>query len=192
MSDLAGIAFLGTMMTIMAWPCEALRARQNTVPASEHRTTREAQRAAHPLVLLKEGSEVRLALAQEVTGRAAYVGEPVELVLAEDLRVGGAVVVRKGARVLGTIIGGKASEKKRGRPKELSLRVDFIEAGNTKIMLRGEKSATGKRNKKAMIAGTAAFGVSGLLLTMGKKYKIPVGTPVMAYVDQDVELAPLE
>jgi len=186
MKKLAEIALLGAMLAGAG--CPGLQAQQGAVPAAEQPAARNAQ----PLVRLQEGAEVQLALAQKVTGRAAVVGEPVELVLAEDLRAGDVLVVRKGARVLGTIIEGKATEKKRGQPKHLRIRVDFIKAGDTRIMLRGEQEAAGKRNKKAMVAGSVALGVSGLLLTMGKKYEIPVGTPVTAYVDQDVDLAPLE
>ncbi len=192
MNKLAGIILLGLILTYMVWPSEVARTQQEAVIASEHQVTPNAQRGPRALVLLKEGTAVHLSLAQQVTGGAAVVGDPVELALAEDLRVGDAVVVRKGTRVLGTIIEGKASEKKRNRPKDLKIRVDFIKAGNTRILLRGEQAGVGKRNKKAMAAGTAIFGVSGLLLTMGKNYQIPLGTPVTAYVDQDIELPPLE
>ena len=87
---------------------------------------------------------------------------------------------------------GKESEKKRRQPKSLRVRVDFLKVGDSKIPLRGEQAAVGKRNKNAMIAGSAALGLTGLLLTMGKKYQIPAGTSVIAYVDQDVELPPLQ
>ena len=93
---------------------------------------------------------------------------------------------------MGTVIEGRKSEKQRGRIKSLRVRVDFIKAGDARIMLRGDQAGVGKRNKSAMVAGTVAFGLTGLLLTMGKKYQIPVGTPVTAYVDEDINLTPLE
>jgi len=37
--------------------------------------------------LLKEGTEVHLKLAQTMTSKTSSLGEPVEMVLAEDLRV---------------------------------------------------------------------------------------------------------
>ncbi len=166
-------------------------ASQGPANTAAQPVTAQGQPTPPTRVLLKEGTEVQLALAQEITGRAAVVGDPVELVLAEDLRVGDAVVVRKGARVLGTVMEGKSSEKKRGQPKSLRIRVDFLRTGNSKIPLRGEQAAVGKRDKNAMLMGSAALGVTGLLLTMGKKYQLPAGTPVIAYVDQDVELPSL-
>ena len=139
-------------------------------------------------VWLKEGTEVNLKLAQKLSGKGAYVGEPVELVLAEDLKVGDAVVVRRGARVLGTVVAGKESEKKRNEAHQLSMRVDYLKADDAKIKLRGQKIAEGKRNKDAMVAGTILLGVSGLLMTSEKHYAIPEGSPVTAYVDEDIEL----
>jgi tetratricopeptide (TPR) repeat protein len=117
------------------------------------------------------------------------VGEPVELVLADDLKVGDAIVVKKGARVLGTILEGRESEKKRVEAHQLKIRADFLKAGDVRIKLRGEEAAAGKRNKKAMAAGAAALGVCGLLLASQKRYVFEEGTPVKAYVDEDVEVA---
>jgi hypothetical protein len=153
------------------------------------------QRAAEPTTaqpgqkfLLKEGTEVNLKLAQKLSAKSAFVGEPVELVLAKDLKVGDAVVVEQGARVLGTVVAGKENEKKRNEAHQLTMRVDFLRAGDAKIKLRGEKGAEGKRNKDAMIAGTIFLGLSGLLATSGKHYIIPEGSPVSAFVDEDIEL----
>jgi len=153
------------------------------------------QRAAEPTtprpgqkLLLKEGTEVNLKLAQKLSAKSAFVGEPVELVLAKDLSVGDGVVVKQGARVLGTVVAGKESEKKRNEAHQLAMRVDFLRAGDAKIKLRGEKGAEGKRNKDAMIAGTIFLGLSGLLATSGKHYMLPEGSPVTAYVDEDIEL----
>ncbi len=142
-------------------------------------------------VLLKEGTEVALRFAQKLSAKSAFVGEPVELVLAQDLKVGDVIVVKQGARVLGTVVGGKESEKKKNEARQLAMRVDFLRAGNTKIKLRGEESAEGKRNKNAMIEGTVFLGLSGLLMTSGKHYEIAEGSPVTAYVDEDIELPPL-
>jgi hypothetical protein len=114
--------------------------------------------------ILKEGTEVSLKLAQRLTSKGAVVGEPVELALADDLTVGDAIVVKKGARVLGTVLEGKESEKKSAEAYQLKIRVDFLKAGDVKIKLRGEEAAAGNRNKKAMAAGAVALGVSGLLL----------------------------
>jgi len=170
-----------------AWGIQAISA-QNEQPSGENAPT-----AIHPTpkFLLKEGTEVNLKLAQKLTAKSAVVGEPVELVLAQDLKVNDAVVVRQGARVLGTVVAGKESEKKKKEAHQLAMRVNFLKAGDAKISLRGEKSAEGKRNKDAMVAGTVFLGLSGLLMTSGKHYEIPEGSPLTAYVDKDIELPAL-
>ena len=127
-------------------------------------------------------------LAQKLSAKSAFVREPVELVLAKGLKVGDAVVVKQGARVLGTVVAGKESEKKRNEAHQLAMRVDFLRAGDAKIKLRGEKGAERKGNEDAMIAGTIFLGLSGLLATSGKHYIIPEGSPVTACVDEDIEL----
>jgi hypothetical protein len=170
----------------------SFRATAQQAPVEKEDPTQQApaQTILQPAqrFLLKEGTEVNLKLAQNLSAKSAFVGETVELVLAKDLKVGDAFVVRQGARVLGTVVAGKESEKKRNEAHQLTMRVDFLRAGDAKIKLRGEKVAEGKRNKDAMIAGTIFLGLSGLLATSGKHYIIPEGTLVTAYVDEDVEL----
>lgn len=167
-------------------------AQEASPPQEKEKPTQQASEQTTPQkLLLKEGTEVNLKLAQKLSAKSAFVGEPVELVLAKDLKVGDAVVVKQGARVLGTVVAGKESEKKRREAHELAMRVDFLRVGDAKIKLRGEKDVEGKRNKNAMVAGSIFLGLSGLLATSGKHYMIPEGSPVTAYVDEDIELQSL-
>ncbi len=156
--------------------------------ASAESGSQPAQQSTQPKVLLREGTEVNLKLAQKLTSKTSFVGEPVELVVAEDLKVGDDVVVQRGTRVLGAVVEGKESEKKHRPARELAIRVDYVKATGAKIGLRGGAAAEGKRNKKAMAIGGAVLGVSGILLTSGKRYVLPEGSPLKAYVDKDVEV----
>lgn len=183
--DLSGILIL--LVASLSFPAAA-----QEVPAQKENPIQQmTERAAPPSaqkVLLKEGTDVKLKLAQKLSSKSAFVGEPVELILAEDLKVGDAVVVKQGARVLGTVVAGKESEKKRNEARQLAMRVDYLKAGDAKVKLRGDKTVEGKRNKDAMVAGTVFLGLSGLLMTSGKHYVLPEGSPVTAYVDEDIEL----
>lgn len=178
----AGMAPLWTLAILLAFTCENLCAQMPSFqdPSTGPKPTQT--------IVLREGTEVDLKFAQKLTSRAAVVDQPVELVLSDDLKVLDYIVVKRGARVLGTVIAGKESEKKRQEAKVLAIRVDFLHAGEYRIALRGEKIAEGKRNKDAMVAGTILFGVSGLIATSGKHFVIPEGTPLKAYVDRDIEL----
>src|ERR1700756_3835377 len=90
----------------------------------EEPSTRTSSMPVRPTekFLLKEGTEVNLKLAQKLSAKSAVVGEPVELVLAQDLKVNDVTVVRQGARVLGTVVAGKQSEKKRNESHQLAMR----------------------------------------------------------------------
>ena len=146
-----------------------------------------AQDTPQPRFLLKQGTPVQLKLAQDVDAKYAVVGEPVELALAEDLRVSEVVVVKQGARVIGTVTSGKQKDR-RGEANALALRVEFLKAGANTILLTGDSAAAGKRNANQMIAGTVFFGVTGLILTSRKHCAIPAGTSATSYVAEDVEL----
>ncbi len=190
MTAQAKIALLLTILWTSFSFLSVVREAHAQNQGSDRPASTSALPIAHRLVL-KEGTEVNLKLAQKLSAKSAVVGEAVELVLAQDLRVNDAVVVRQGARVLGTVVEGKESEKKKSEAHQLAMRVNFLRAGDTKIKLRGEKTAEGKRNKDAMVAGTVFLGVTGLLMTSGKHYEIPEGTPVTAYVDEDIEVPAL-
>lgn len=145
--------------------------------------------AAERRVLLREGTQVHLKLAQTITSKTSSVGEPVEMVLAEDLTVGEDVVVRKGARVLGTVVAGKQSEKQKSEAHELRVRADHIKVGDSFIKLTGDQAGIGKRDKEKMVTYSILFGLSGLLASSGKTFVIPEGTPATAYVQEDIALA---
>ena len=105
MNKLAGVVLLGFAICGAVFPCAGLTAQRGAV-VSEQQPGPEVQPNAPSTILLKEGTEVKLELAQTVTGKSAVVGEPIEMALAEDLRVGEVVVARKGTRVMGTVIEG--------------------------------------------------------------------------------------
>lgn len=178
----ARIVILSAFAIWFALVCQNLSAQALTPPAPS------TGPGPSQTITLREGTEVHLKFAQKLTSQGAVVDQPVELVLSDDLKVLDYTVVKRGARVLGTVIAGKESEKKRQEAKALAIHVDFLHAGEYRIALRGDKVAEGKRNKDAMVAGTILFGVSGLIATSGKHYIIPEGTPLEAYVDQDIEL----
>src|SRR5215469_17415123 len=143
---------------------------------------------AEKRALLKAGTEIHLKLAQTMTSKTSTVGEPVEMVLAEDLKVGEDVVVRKGARVLGTVVAGKQTEKQKSEAHELRVRADHIKVGDSFIQLTGEQAGAGKRDKEKMVTYSVLFGLIGPLAASNKTFVIPEGTPATAYVQEDIAL----
>jgi len=125
-------------------------------------------------VLLAEGTEVRLRMAQDISSRAARPGEPIELVLAEDLKVGDATVAKVGARALGEVLHAKRPDFW-GDPGEVSIRVRFLRVGDQKVGIRGTARAEG----------------TVYVVIRGSQGIIKTGTPVTAFVSADTEVVPV-
>lgn len=122
-------------------------------------------------VLLVEGTEVALRMAQDVSSRAAKPGEPVELTLAEDLKVGDVTVAKTGARALGEVAQAKRPDFW-GEAGEVSIRVHFLRVGDKKVEIRGALGAAGTR----------------YVVIRGSQGIIKTGTPVKAFVAADAEV----
>ncbi len=125
-------------------------------------------------VLLTEGTELTLRMAQDISSRAARPGEPVELTLAENLKVGDAVVAKAGARALGEVVRGKRPDFW-GEAGEVSLRVHFLRVGDQKVEIRGALGSAGTR----------------YVVIRGSQAVIKAGTLVKAFVAADAEVTPL-
>jgi len=54
-------------------------------------------------LILKEGADVSLKFAQDLSSKTANDDDPVSLVLDQDIKVGDVVVVKAGAKAVGTI-----------------------------------------------------------------------------------------
>ena len=144
--------------------------------------------ASPQTVVLKEGTEVDLKFAQNLNSKTAVKGDLVEFVLDQDLKVADAVVVKKGARVLGKVTEGKESEKKRGA-HEVIVSLAYLKVGNAKVKLRGEIGGKPKANTNTTIGLTVLLGLSGYLIARSlKHFEIKEGTPLKAYVAEDLEL----
>ena len=116
------------------------------------------------------------------------VGDTVELALDEDLTVGQTVVAKKGAKAVGTISNSKKAGMA-GRGGELSLHVEYLKIGDSRVKLRGAQGKEGDNKTGATVGLVLAFGVLGFM-KHGKQAEVKEGTPVKAYLDQDFEFAP--
>jgi hypothetical protein len=116
---------------------------------------------ANQTVVLPEGTQVSLKLAQDVNSRAAKPNEPIELALAEDLKVGDVLVAKTGSRALGTVVHAKKPDFW-GEAGEVNIRVTFLKAGATKVPLRGSAGEVGVRY--VIIRGSQAILKTGTLL----------------------------
>jgi hypothetical protein len=136
--------------------------------------------------LLRDSTQVALKFAANLTSKTANEGDPVEFLLDEDVKAGDAVVVAKGAHAVATVSAAKKAGMM-GKPGELSVQLQYLVVGGNHVHLRGTKGREGESKTGATVALTVLFGPIGLI-KHGKNVEIPAGTPLTAYVDQDIWL----
>ena len=140
-------------------------------------------------VLLKEGTEIKLRLHDKITSKTAVEGDVVNLILDQDLKVGEITVARAGSVAVGTISHASKAGML-GRPGDLGLRLEYLKAVDSTVRLRGTKGKQGKGKEGTAVALTVLFGPVGLI-KHGGNAEFKAATPLVAYVDQDTELAGL-
>ena len=140
--------------------------------------------------LLRDSTVVGLKFITSVNSKTAHEGDPVEFELDEDLKVGDAVVAAKGTHAVAVVSNAKKAGMM-GKPGELSVQLQYLVAGTNHVHLRGTKGREGEGKTGATVALTVLFGPIGLI-KHGKNVEIAAGTPLTAYVDQDIWLPELE
>jgi hypothetical protein len=138
--------------------------------------------------LLRDSTQVVLKFAASLTSKTAHEGDPVEFLLDEDVKAGDTVVAAKGAHAVATVSTAKQAGMM-GKPGELSVQLQYLVVGSNHVHLRGTKGREGESKTGATVALTVLFGPIGLI-KHGKNVEIPAGTPLTAYVDQDIWLPP--
>jgi hypothetical protein len=142
-------------------------------------------------VILPEGTKIRVRLEQEISSATAEQGQPVELSVTEDVRVGDTVVIRQGAAVVGTIT--EAVPKRHmGRTGKIDFSVDrVVSADGSSIPLRyspirkeggSHGLATGLLTAGAWVAFWPA--APFVLLMHGKDVTIHRGIELSVFTDQ--------
>jgi hypothetical protein len=185
MSHLAKAVILSVLLVGQGLPALLAQQAVATMPAPA------VSAAAAPTsanLVLTEGTDVNLKFDQDLSSKTAVEGDAVEFVLAEDLKVGDVVVAKAGCKAVGEVTNAKKSGMM-GKAGELSVRVDYVRVGTTKVHLRGSKGKEGDSATGATVALTVLFGPIGLI-KHGKNIEIPKGSPLKVFVSDDVSLPP--
>ncbi len=131
---------------------------------------------------------MNLTFAQDLSSKTAAEGDPVALTLVDDLKVGDVVVARAGAHAFGEVT--KASKSgMMGKAGDLSIRLDYLKVGDSKIRLRGTKGKEGESGTTGAVVLTVLFGPIGLI-KHGKNVEIKQGQALHAFVGDDITLPP--
>lgn len=136
--------------------------------------------------ILKEGTDVKLKFSEDLSSKSASQDDPVTLILDEDIRVGDTVLVKAGAKAYATVSNAKKAGFM-GKGGEPNIRLDYLKIDSQKVKLRGSKARTGEDKTGTAIALTVLLGPVGLI-KHGKDIEIKAGTPLVAYVADDIIL----
>jgi biopolymer transport protein ExbD len=141
-------------------------------------------------LVLKEGTDVKLKFADDLSSKTAVDDDPVNLILDEDVKVGDVVVAKAGCKGVGIVTNAKKAGMM-GKAGELNLRLEHLTVGDQRVRLRGSKGKEGEGKVGTAVALTVLFGPIGLI-KHGKNVEVKAGTPLTAYVDEDVALSPAQ
>ena len=136
--------------------------------------------------MLREGVEVPLVFADDLSSKTAAEGDPVVLVLDSNLKVGDVIVAKAGDKAFGEVTNAKKSGMM-GKAGELNVRLDYLKDGDNKIRLRGTKAKEGASGTTGAVVLTVLFGPIGLI-KHGKNIDIKKGSALTAYVADDITL----
>jgi hypothetical protein len=140
---------------------------------------------------LPEGTKIRVRLEQDISSATAEQGQPVQLTVTEDVRIGDTVVIKQGAPVVGTVT--EAQQKRHmGRTGKLDFSIDRVVAvDGTSIPLRYSpiKKEGGSHGVATGIATAGAALVFWpaapfFLLMHGKDVTLHHGIEVDVFTDQ--------
>jgi hypothetical protein len=131
---------------------------------------------------------VPLVFASDLNSKTADVGDKITLTLAEDIKAGDMILVRKGTPAVGRIT---ETDKSRaaGTPGEIIFEVESLESDGTVIKLHGSATKEGQDKYGTAAALMLPIGPWGFL-EHGQEAVIKPGTAFTAYVASDTALAP--
>jgi Chitobiase/beta-hexosaminidase C-terminal domain len=141
-------------------------------------------------LLLAQGTAVPLVFTSDLSSRTAGAGDKISLTLAEDLKAGDVILVRKGTPSVATVT---EVDKPRmmGVPGEVFFQVNDLQADGALVKLRGSAAREGQGQEvKAGVLLVAVPVVPVALFVHGKDAEIKQGTPFTAFVDTDTSLSP--
>ena len=139
--------------------------------------------------VLRTGTPVALTMREMLTtkGKKLRVGQRFQLEVAEAVAVNGQTVIPAGSSALGEITEVR-NKGMWGKSGGINARVLHVRVGDRTIRLTGQIDDKGKTGTAGVVAAVAFIPIAGFFTT-GTSAVIPLGAPVSAFVDEDVELA---
>lgn len=137
--------------------------------------------------VLRIGTEVPMKLAEELTtqGKKLKINQRFHLETAEDVLAQGVVVIPAGSRAVGEITEVR-NKGMWGKSGHFTARVLYVSVNGRPIRLTGSFDDKGTAGGIGAVAVSAVvFLPAGFFMT-GTSARLPIGTPVKAFTDEDV------
>jgi len=139
-------------------------------------------------IVLRHGTRVPMQTVQPLSSKRALQGQRFDLEVREEVRVGGMLVIPKGAHGVGEV--SRVVEKgMMGKPGKLEVRVMYVEVGGARIRLDGKTKDKGASGAAGVVIAAPLIGLTGAAFVKGKSAVIPAGSSIDGFVYQDVPLA---
>jgi hypothetical protein len=158
------------------------------VPAHAQTAAPIAPIAAPGAAVLRTGTAVPLKMSESITtkGKKLKVGQRVHLEVAEDVKVNGVTVIPIGSPAIAEVtdVRNKGMWGKSGR---IGAQVLYVTVNGRQIRMSGQFDDKGVTGTAGVVAAAVFIPVVGFFTT-GTSAHIDLGSPVKAFVDEDVAL----
>lgn len=141
------------------------------------------------MAVLRAGTPIALKMAEGLTtkGKNLRVGQRFMLEVAEPVTVNGQIVIPAGSPATGEVTRVR-NKGMWGKSGGITARPLFVRANGQQIRLTGAMDDKGTTGTAGVVGAALLLPVAGFFLT-GTSAEIPLGAPVNAFIDEDVQLA---
>jgi len=139
--------------------------------------------------VLPQRTPVHLVFASDLSSKKADVGDKIPLTLADDLKVGDVVLVKKGAPAVATVTDADGTHIL-GVPGEIAFEAESLNVDGVLVKLRGGAARLGRDREGGAAVSALFVPVAGLFLVHGHDAEIQRGASFVATVSEDTPLPP--
>ncbi len=159
-----------------------------TVPVAAQTPIAPIAAPAANVAMLRTGTEVPLRLSEELTtkGKHLRVGQRFHLETSEPIIVQGVTVIPVGSPAMGEVTDVK-NKGMWGKSGHLGARILYVTVNGRQIRLSGAFDDKGVAGTAGVVGAVAFVPIAGFFVT-GTSAKVPMGTIVKGFTDEDVPL----
>ncbi len=180
---------VATLLATVCMTVSSLALAQEAI--AQHAQAASPATAATPTsnAVLRTGTEVPLKLREAITTKkkAAKVGQRFHLVVADDVKVDGRVVIPIGSPAIGEITDVR-NKGMWGKSGHLAAQLLYVEVNGRQIRLSGTFDEKGATGTVGVVAAVALVPIVGFFTT-GTSAELPLGSPVKGFIAEDVPLS---